>query len=115
MKLTLRFPPYNNRFYRNFGGRMVMSKEGRDYKAATLALAQMRKLVPLEGFVKVEITAYRPRKAGDLDGIFKCVLDALQGVAYANDKQIIEIHAFRRDDKHNPRVEIEITPQELPA
>jgi Holliday junction resolvase RusA-like endonuclease len=33
-------------------------------------------------------------------------LDNLQGIAYVNDRQIVEIHARRFDDKANPRVEV---------
>ena len=33
---------------------------------------------------------------------------SLQGVAYDNDSQIVEIHAYLRDDKADPRVEVEI-------
>jgi Holliday junction resolvase RusA-like endonuclease len=36
------------------------------------------------------------------------LLDSLQGFAYADDKQVTELHLIRDDDKRNPRVEIEI-------
>ena len=35
-------------------------------------------------------------------------LDSLRGIAYADDKQIVEIHAYRRDDPANPRIEVVI-------
>lgn len=113
MMLHLPYPPLGNRYYRNFRGRMVMSKEGRAYKAAVLELAGRLSEEPFEGMVRVSIYAYRPRKSGDLDGIFKCVLDALQGVAYLNDKQIVELHAYRFDDKRRPRIEVQITSEGL--
>jgi Holliday junction resolvase RusA-like endonuclease len=34
--------------------------------------------------------------------------DALNGLAYEDDKQIVELHAYRYDDKKNPRIEIEV-------
>ncbi len=34
--------------------------------------------------------------------------NALKGICFADDKQIIEIHAFRFDDKTNPRIEIDL-------
>jgi Holliday junction resolvase RusA-like endonuclease len=51
---------------------------------------------------------YRPRRIGDLDGMFKAVIDGLKGFAFEDDKQIVEIHAHRLDDKWKPRVEVEI-------
>ena len=32
------------------------------------------------------------------------MLDALNGIVYLDDSQVVEIHAFREDDKENPRV-----------
>lgn len=52
---------------------------------------------------------YRPAKRGDLDNRIKILLDALEGIAFENDSQIIEIHARRFDDKLNPRVSIVVT------
>jgi Holliday junction resolvase RusA-like endonuclease len=34
----------------------------------------------------------------------------MQGIAYIDDNQITEMHAYRFEDKGNPRVEVEITP-----
>jgi Holliday junction resolvase RusA-like endonuclease len=38
----------------------------------------------------------------------KVTLDALCGVLYGDDDQIVELHSFRHDDKNNPRVEVEV-------
>lgn len=53
------------------------------------------------------IRVYRPQRRGDLDNTMKAILDSLSGLLYVDDKQVIEIHAKRFDDKKNPRVEIE--------
>lgn len=107
MKLILPEPPSMNRYWRSFRGRMVKSAEGRAYchLIATLRHDQGDPLVlPLS----VSIRWYRGRKAGDLDNRAKVVLDALQGVAYTNDSQIVELHMYRAEDKHNPRVEVTV-------
>ena len=36
----------------------------------------------------------------------KVLLDSLTGVIWEDDSQIVEIHAYRYEDKNNPRVEI---------
>lgn len=47
-------------------------------------------------------------KSGDLDNRLKISQDALKGICFEDDRQIVELHAFRFDDKANPRIEIEI-------
>jgi Holliday junction resolvase RusA-like endonuclease len=106
--LTLDLPPLGNRAYRNWGGRMVMSPEARLYKANVLESLQSENITALDGTISVSMDVYRKRKAGDLDGYAKILLDSMQGICYANDKQIVELHARRFDDKHHPRVHVTI-------
>lgn len=42
----------------------------------------------------------------DLDNIEKCVLDALNGVLWADDSQVDEVHKRREIDALRPRLEI---------
>lgn len=106
MKATLPYPPSANRYWRSFRGRMVLSAEAKKYKAfVQVALA---KWPILGGPVALIAHLYRPQKSGDLDNRLKVLGDALNGVAWLDDKQIEEIHAFRHDDKARPRVEIEV-------
>ena len=44
---------------------------------------------------------------GDTDNFLKAVMDALQGICYLNDAQIIEIHGFKHY-AHEPHIEIEL-------
>jgi len=48
-----------------------------------------------------------PMKKPDIDNITKAVLDALNGVAYQDDKQVIKLEAFKRYDER-ARLEIKI-------
>lgn len=109
MKLTLPPPISANRYWRNFRGRMVVSDEARAYKTAVGWIANSAGADMLTGDVCVMLDVYRGAKRGDLDNKIKVILDALQGVSYINDSQIVEIHARRFDDKGNPRVEVEIS------
>jgi crossover junction endodeoxyribonuclease RusA len=106
-KLMLPYPPAVNHLYATYRGRRILSRKGREYRrAVAVACAGVR---PLAGDVAVRMKVYRPRKAGDLDGTFKSVLDSLSGIAYGDDKQVVELHATRHDDKDNPRVEVTVT------
>lgn len=108
--LTLPYPPSANRLWRRQGRHMVLSQEARDYKAEVAALAVMSVCEPLDGDIEITLHVYRPRKSGDLSNRIKVLEDSLQGYAYVNDSQIVVIHAYRHDDKINPRVEVTITP-----
>lgn len=109
MILILPYPPSINSYWRNFRGRMVKTKEAKQYHQHAALLARAAGLDPVQGDVSITMRVYRPRKSGDLDNRAKIVLDSLNGVAYDDDKQIVELHAYRFDDKENPRVEVEIS------
>ena len=109
MKITLDYPPSSNCLYATVRGRRVLSKEGRLYKAKAAQMAINAGCTPLSGFVVFCIDVFRPIKSGDLDNRIKIVQDSLKGVAWDDDKQVVEIHARRFDDKENPRVEVSIS------
>lgn len=107
-RVVLPYPPSVNHYWRVVRGRPILSAEARAYKVGVLLRARTQGMTPLDGPVCVSVTVYRPRRIGDLDNVLKGLLDALRGVAYADDKQVVEIHARRLDDAANPRVEVTV-------
>ena len=107
---TLPVPPSANRYWRVWHNRIVVTDEAQAYKQEIKYL--LSQAVPMKGLVAVNFSVYRPRMKGDLDNYNKIMFDALQGLVYENDNQIVEIHSFRKDDKHNPRVELLVHPSE---
>jgi Holliday junction resolvase RusA-like endonuclease len=117
--LVLPWPPSNNHYN---GQRVVIPKEpdkkpfimvypteeAKAFKARAHAIAKAAGVPVLQGAVLVAIKYFFPTAAGDLTNRDKVVLDVLQGIAYANDKQITRKEEERFSDKHNPRVEITI-------
>ena len=106
--IVLPLPPSGNRYWRHYNGRTVVSDAAKAYRHGVMLQAQAHNLRPFAGPVAVYVRVYRARKAGDLDNFKKVLYDALQGVAYNDDDQIVEEHAWRYDDKDNPRVEVEV-------
>lgn len=104
--ITIPYPPSVNNYWKKWNNRIVISKEGRQYKADVADIGQKSSAKALNGPVALIIKVWRPRKVGDLDNSLKAILDALKGIAYQDDKQVVEIHAFRADDKENPRAEV---------
>lgn len=86
----------------------TLTSEAREYKELVASLAEG--ITPIVRDVWLTFKWYRPRRVGDLDGIFKIIQDALTGYAYGDDKQVARIHADRFDDAAHPRVELSIRP-----
>lgn len=103
---TLPWPPSLNRIWRNGVGATYKSSEAKAYGWAVVAALSGRDIQPMTGNIAVCLDLYRPSKRGDIDNYAKVLLDYLQGRVYENDNQIVELHITRRDDKHNPRVEV---------
>ena len=113
--LVLPYPPSANSLYRTIirGKRAIpiKSKEHRLFFEAVAAavgdeLEPYGPNVPL----RVRLNLYRPRRVGDIDGPIKALLDSLNGRAWVDDSQIVELHVVRGDDKHRPRVEVSVSP-----
>lgn len=100
------YPPQLNHLYTVARGRKILSTKGRQYKETVQMICMVKKVKPLDGDVKVIACFYRPRKSGDLDNVLKALLDSVKGYLWHDDKQVIEIHAYRYDDKDDPRVEL---------
>jgi crossover junction endodeoxyribonuclease RusA len=107
---TLPYPPSANNYWRSIvvhgRGRVVVSKQAKDFKKAVSAA--LAGISPVSGPVALTATFYRPRKRGDLDNLLKVTCDALKGIAYHDDEQICQITAYRKEDKENPRVELSV-------
>lgn len=113
MKLRLPYPPSANRYWRTDRGHLPhLSDEAKAYKkqVAWALVAQLGRAKPLQGDVVLHLVVFRPRKAGDLSNRIKVLEDVLQGYAYEDDSQVVELHALRLDDKANPRVEVRVEP-----
>ena len=64
---------------------------------------------PLRGPLALTLHFYRrTRHIVDLDNLVKSVTDALQGVCYLNDWQIVRLVATKSINRDDPGVEIEI-------
>ena len=111
--LVLPYPPSVNRLYRTVvRGKRAMPIKSAEHRAYMLAVAAGTAVEPWpkETPLWVSVTLYRPRRIGDIDGPIKALFDALNGRAWVDDSQVVELQVSRRDDKQNPRVEVRIAP-----
>lgn len=63
------------------------------YREAVAARAKEAGAEPWKGPVHVQIQAYVKRRTFDLDNLCKGILDALSGVAFADDRQVEMLYA----------------------
>ena len=99
--LTLSYPVSANRYWRTCRGRTYRSAEAERYKTGAKAAAGMAGVVAIDGPVAVSITLHpKLTKKGvaslarmDLDNCIKVTLDALNGVAYLDDIQVVKLVA----------------------
>lgn len=103
VRLSLPYPPSTNRYWRNWRGRMVIAKEAREYKARVAEHAALDDVRTIDGWISLRLYL-RPKarkterhqepdshRVLDIDNACKIALDALQGVLYADDKQVVRI------------------------
>lgn len=61
------------------------------------------------GPIKVSLSFYRATAAPvDIDNLAKLVLDALNGICWQDDRQIVMLSLLKAVDRENPRTEVEI-------
>ena len=97
LEFDLPWPPSVNRYWRNLGDRVLISREGRAYRERVVAMLAAHTAEPLSGRVAVKITVYPPdRRRRDLDNMLKALLDALAyGGVYDDDGQIDDLRVIR--------------------
>ncbi|XZE56685.1 RusA family crossover junction endodeoxyribonuclease [Planctomycetaceae bacterium SH139] len=99
-KLKLPYPPSVNRYWRHVGPRVLVSKEGREYRTKVGVYLNNKKIEPLTGDLIVDIKLEPPdRRRRDVDNVLKAMLDSLQsGGAFHDDSQIVRLTI----EKHAP-------------
>jgi Holliday junction resolvase RusA-like endonuclease len=110
LRYTLEGRPTSWKRTNTWQGRRIT---GRDMKRAQdahrwAATAARPKAWALDAEMALEVSAYMPnaRSAPDADNVLKLVADALQGIAYANDRQLVRVVCERHIDRENPRTEV---------
>jgi crossover junction endodeoxyribonuclease RusA len=102
-KLTLPLPPSVNHYWVKTRNGVFLSERGRTFKHDVAIICREHDVTPLDGKISIHVEVYRKTMTSDLDNFLKGILDGLQGYAFINDSQIVEIYARRHDDKANPR------------
>ena len=109
--LVLPFPPSMNTYWRNFRGRTVLSKAGREYKLKVAEYVAENNVTKY-GDKKLKITMIlqpRDKRKIDIDNRIKCVLDSLQEAGvFDDDFHIGDLHIMRGEQVKGGRMLVTI-------
>lgn len=127
MNLTIYGKPQPKERPRVYKGHGITPTRTKNYEAKVAAEWRANHPKPLEGDIRVELVFYmpipiswskakkeraereiiRPSVRPDIDNLVKIILDGLNGVAFMDDKQVVELAAAKYYSSE-PRTEIEI-------
>lgn len=114
VSLVLPLPPSVNSYWRsvpatrNRIARVLISEQGRRFKAACRRAAAAQCAKPLAGDVSIRCVVYFKDRRRDLDNVLKPLLDALNGVVYRDDRQVAHLEFTKALDARRPRVEMAV-------
>lgn len=106
--LTLPFPPSVNAFWQVANGHIVSTSRAKEYKKRVAEYNRGRS--PLFGRCEISVLDIFPRvESSDIDGVFKCLFDSLNGIVWLDDNQVkliqrIEMHP----PSEKPRVHLRV-------
>jgi crossover junction endodeoxyribonuclease RusA len=107
--MHLPYPPSVNTYWKSWRGRVVLSKEGKQYK--TIVKIMTKHVRPIKDNVSLRIAVHPPdNRRRDLDNVLKALLDSLNGVAYHDDSQIHHLEVSKLDKQPNGMVIVTAEP-----
>ena len=111
-KAGIAFTPKDTVNYENWVKTCYQEQDGRYLEGAIRADIIVYHAIP-SSYPKKRVQAIKegleyPRKKPDTDNIAKIILDSLNGIAYKDDSQIIELTVLKRYTENKERVEMEL-------
>lgn len=97
-RISLPWPPSNNRYYRHNRGRTHISKEGETYRDRVAQIIKDEMLdIGITASVKIRIECHMPdRRRRDLDNLQKAAFDALTKAGFWQDDQQVDDYRVKR-------------------
>ena len=98
-ELELPWPPSVNHYYRHVGSKVLISRDGREYRERIVNKLKLENITTFSGPVELFIELYPPdNRRRDVDNSLKCLLDSFShGGLYQDDSQIFKLTVIKRD------------------
>lgn len=110
IRLELPWPPSVNLIWRSVKGRVLLSREGREYRRLVGNIVMIGRHPSMgRSAVKMTVDAYMPdNRRRDIDNLNKAACDALQAArVFEDDSQIVELHIRKAGiDRNRPRLDV---------
>lgn len=103
----------NSAYRRSAGYGMHMTKEAHAYKEAIHWTVWEKRRIYQRPIVKIVFT-FGDKKRHDIDNYLKLLLDAMNGLMYVDDNDIVQLHVYKLYNKNKPNITIVIS-NDLPA
>lgn len=99
IEFELPWSPSVNHYYRHVGPRVLISREGRQYRELVVAQLAKLKFARFDCPVELHLEFYPPdNRRRDADNLLKCTLDTLQHAGlYQDDSQICKLTVIKRE------------------
>lgn len=111
-RISLPWPPSNNRYYRHNRGRTHISTEGKQYRELVADVIKQEMLdVGVTSPLKLRIECHMPdRRRRDLDNLQKAAFDALTKAGFwMDDVQVVDYRVVKMPIVKGGRLELTIT------
>jgi crossover junction endodeoxyribonuclease RusA len=96
-------------------GHAYTPKRTTDAEDVVKLYAKRARVRCLAGPVRLSLSFYRDSaQPCDLDNLVKLVSDALNGIAFKDDRQVVVLSALKAIDRENPRTEVAIEDASIP-
>ena len=90
LEFTVPWPPSINHYWRHVGNKVLISKEGRDYRKKVAAVVASLGVEQLEGAVALKLRYFFPDwRRRDLDNLDKALLDAIGSAGLWQDDSFV--------------------------
>ncbi len=98
-EFELPWPPSVNHYYRHVGPRVLISRDGRQYREGVVARFKNDRVTTLTGPLELLIELYPPdNRRRDVDNSLKCLLDTFTHAGlYNDDSQICKLTVIKRE------------------
>lgn len=131
IEMLFGYPPSVNRYWRMFRNRMVRSSTAVEYKEHVAEVSSAVFPESMKGCIMVDVKLHpiRPKdwqkrekkdsmwalgvRRIDLDNALKVALDAMQGIAYDDDRQITDIRIRLRNPIEDGGMTVTVGPDEF--
>lgn len=98
----------NAAYRRSEGHGMHMTSEAHAYKEAIHWTAWEKRRIHKTPVVKIQFT-FADKRKHDIDNYLKLCLDALNGVMWEDDNDIVQLHVYKLYRKDKPNITITIS------